>query len=157
MRIFQSLRGFMAKVNFKKAEEAIDNTARKILIANLSDLATIATAIQEPGKKNFQKQIDAVIIHFRKELKKLKKHDPVLYKKLNLSIQDEKRFNRPPIEYTPDDWQKLKTLKEKIDELKSELYGEDVFDQEYEKQILNERRKHINKRFNVKEGWLPLH
>ena len=56
-----------------------------------------------------------------------------------------------------EDWLRLKALKLRIDELKHELYGQESIDAEYDDQVDQERRRHINKRFNIRDGWLPLH
>jgi hypothetical protein len=49
------------------------------------------------------------------------------------------------------------SIKIRIDELKHELYGQESLDAEYDEHIAHERRRHINKRFNIRDGWLPLH
>lgn len=145
------------KVNYSKVESAFDNALRELFIERLSELASLAHLINEPESKLTPKMIEEIITRFHKELKRLKKQDSKLFARLNLSPEEEQRFSLPSSEYTQEDWLVLKTLKERIDELKRELYGEDVFDAEYEKQVTKERRRHINKRFNIRDGWLPLH
>jgi hypothetical protein len=146
----------MAKMNFTKAEKAFDNAIQKLAIDNLSDLASIASAIQDPTLTVKSPKIKEVIERFHKELKKLKKSDPKIYEKLHLSPEDEIRFSISPEEFEQIDWLRLKSLKEKIDLLKKELYGDEVLDNENEKQVLKERKRHINKRHNIREGWVPL-
>lgn len=147
----------MAKVNFTKVENAFDKALQKLLITHLSELAAIANVIQNPETNLSSKTIENIIVRFHKELKKLKKQDPKLYERLNLSHAEEKRFGLSSKEFTQEDWIRLKTLKLKIDELKHELYGQESLDAEYEKQVSKERNRHINKRFNIRDGWLPLH
>jgi hypothetical protein len=147
----------MAKVNFTKVENAFDKALQKLLIDHLSELAAIANVIQDPQTNLSSKTIEDIIIRFQKELKKLKKKDPKLYERLNLSPEDELRFALPFNEFMQEDWFRLKNLKVRIDELKHELYGQESLDAEYEKQVSKERRRHINKRFNIRDGWLPLH
>lgn len=147
----------MAKINFSKAEKSFDKALQKLLIDNLSELATIANVIQDPQKEISSKAIEEIIKRFQKELKKIKKQNPPLFNKLNLSPQDEERFGNRASEYTQEDWMRLKELKVRLDELRHELYGQETLDVEYENQILKERRRHVNKRFNIRDGWLPLH
>lgn len=112
--------------------------------------------IESPEVNLASKGIEEIIIRFQKELKKLKKEDLKLYERLNLSSEDEVRLATPPKEFLQNDWLRLKALKIRIDELKHELYGQEHVNAEYEKQVTQERRRHVNKRLNVKDGWLPL-
>jgi hypothetical protein len=147
----------MAKVNFIKVEKSFDRALQKLLIDSLSELAAIANVIQSPQKEITSKAIEEVIERFQKELKKIKKKDPILFGKLNLSIEEESRFAHPASEYEQEDWLRLKALKLRIDELKHELYGQESIDTENDNIVEKERRRHINKRFNIRDGWLPLH
>lgn len=146
----------MPKVNFTKVENAFDKALKKLFIDYLSELAAIANVIQDPQTNLSSKTIADIITRFQKELKKLKKQDQKLYEKLNLTSEEEHRFALPAEEYQQQDWLRLKNLKVRIDELKHELYGQETLDAEYDQQVTKERRKHINKRFNIREGWLPL-
>ena len=147
----------MAKVNFTKVEDAFDKALQKLFIDHLSELAAIANVIQDPQSSLSSKTIEDIISRFQKELKKLKKKDPKLYERLELSADVEKRFALPSNEFLQEDWLRLKALKMRIDELKHELYGQESLDEEFEKQVSKERRRHVNKRFNIRDGWLPLH
>jgi hypothetical protein len=147
----------MPKVNFSKVENAFDKALQKLLINHISELAAIANVIQDPQANLASKTIEDIISRFQKELKKLKKQDSKLYERLNLSTEVEERFALPSKEFLQDDWLRLKELKLRIDELKHELYGQESLDVEYENQVSKERRRHINKRFNIRDGWLPLH
>lgn len=146
----------MAKVNYSKVEKSFDRALQQLFIDNLSELAAIANVMQNP-QNEMSKTIEEVIERFQKEMKKIKKQDPVLFGKLNLSPEEEQRFEQTAKEYTQDDWLRLKALKLRIDEIKHELYGQESIDAENDVRIKRERRRHINKRFNIREGWLPLH
>lgn len=147
----------MTKVNFTKVEGAFDLALRKLFIDNLSDLASIANVLQDPQANLSDKNLKEVILRFQKELTKLKKQDAKLFQKLNLSPEEEARLHAPADDFKPEDWLRLKALKERMEELKKELQGAETVNPEDDKQIAEERRKHINKRFNTKDGWLPLH
>lgn len=148
----------MSKLDYNKAEKAFEKALNEIQIEQLSEVLSIAHLAHEPGAQLSDKAIDEIINRFRKQLKKLKKEDVKLYAKLELSPEEEERFSSTnPVEsYSHDDWLILKKLRDRIAELKRELYGEEVINVENDQIITKERRKHINKRFNIREGWLPL-
>lgn len=146
----------MPKVNFEKVEKAFDKAAEVVFIENLSELATIITAIEHPETEQSKKYIEIVSTRFQKLLKKLKKADLKLFQRLGMKEEDEKRLMSPPQQFTQEDWRYLKEVKDRIDSLKKELYGEEILNTEFEAQVTKERKRHINKRFNVKDGWLPL-
>lgn len=146
------------KVDFVKVETILSETLRKIFIERLSELAAIANVIQDPHTATLTpKLIEEIVSSFQRELNKLKKKDKKLYQKLDLSAEDEERFNIPIGQYTQSDWLRLRHLKEKIEELKRELQGQELPNLEYEQQVAHERKRHVYKRFNIREGWLPLH
>ncbi|WP_068467837.1 hypothetical protein [Candidatus Protochlamydia phocaeensis] len=145
------------KVDFQKVENILSDTLQKIFIDHLSELAAIANLINEPETTLTKKMIDEIVSRFQTELKRLQEKDKKLYQKLELSAEDEQRFNLPAQQFTQDDWQRLKLFKERIDDLKRELLGEKAHNAQDEKRIEQERRRHVYKRFNIREGWLPLH
>gem|GEM_PF-940247 len=147
----------MTKINFSKVEKSFDQALQRLSIDRLSELATIANMVQDPTAHLASEAIEESVKRFQKELKKIHTQDPLLFEKLTLSSEEEERLNRPASEYSREDWLRLKALKVRIDELKHELYGQQRVDPESDHQIAHERRRHINKRFNVREGWLPLH
>lgn len=147
----------MPKVNFSKVEKSFDRALQKLLIDNLSELAAIANLIQDPERHFSSQKIEMLVSRFQKELSTIKKRDPILFGKLQLSLEEEERFARPAKEYQQEDWMCLRALKLRVEEIKRELYGQEIIDAENDYQIAKERRRHINKRFNIREGWLPLH
>lgn len=147
----------MVKQSFSKVEELLEETFRKIFIERLSELSAIASLISDPNSHFTPKYVNEIILKFQIELNKLKDHDKKLYERLELAPNEEKNFMRQASDFTTQDWERLKTLKERIDLLKFELFGEPKTTVEDEKHIEKQRRKHINKRYNVRDGWLPLH
>lgn len=146
----------MPKISFVRVESTLGDTLRKIFIDRLAELTTIVSLINEPQSKIQPEKIETVIKHFQIELKRFKEKELKLYPRLGLSPEEENKFFGSYLSFTADDWNRLKTLKEKIDELKKELFGEESPKEEYDLQVEKERRRHLNKRFNVREGWLPL-
>ncbi len=144
-------------IDYNKAEKAFDKALYDIHIEQLSEVLSIAHLVNQPEATLSEKAIDDIVARFQKQLKRLKKHDPKLYAKLNLSPEEEERFSSRSVKsYSQDDWLLLKRLRDRISELKRELYGEEVVNVENVQIVDKERRKHVNKRFNVREGWLPL-
>lgn len=146
----------MSKVNFSKAEQALTDTLQKIYKDQIAELAIIATLVNIPHPQLAQEKIDETLNKLKTEVQHLKDHDPKLYARLNMTKKEEQLiFSSTPMK--PKSWARLGLLKNKIDELKKELYGEMVADETISKQIEEERKKHINKRFNIRDNWLPLH
>lgn len=147
----------MAKVNYSKVEKSFDQALQRLVIDQLSDLAAIADVIQDPKESLKDSALLKLLERFQKECKKLKKQDAKLYKRLNLSPEEEKRIHLPSGAFTHEDWLFLRTIKTRIDDLKKDLYGDEQITTENEERVTKERKRHINKRFNIREGWLPLH
>ncbi len=147
----------MTKPSFSKIEELLDDTFRKMFIERLAELAAIVNLINDPNSKLSPKYINDIILKFQIELRKLKEHDKKLYQRLELAPDEEKNFMRSASEFTTKDWERLKILKNKIQELKAELFGEIVTSETDEKYIEKQRVKHVNKRYNIRDNWLPLH
>lgn len=146
----------MAKVSYLKVELVLKEELHRLTVDRLKELGAIATLLSESQPKISEKTIEDILERFRKELKKLKARDPNFYARLEISEEDENRFSLPGKELIQADWLRLKLIHEKIEELKKERYGKQISSEEDEKQIEEERIKHINKRFNVRDGWLPL-
>jgi hypothetical protein len=145
------------KVDFLKVENILSDTLRKLFIERLTKLGAIANLINDSHSNLPKKMIEEIVIDFQNELKKIKEKDQNLYQKLEISLENEQHFNLSPQQFTQEDWLSLKLLKEKIEDVKRELLGKETFNEHDDKQIEKERRKHIYKRFNIREHWLPLH
>lgn len=146
----------MTKVSFTKVESILTETLRKMMIEKLSELAAIVSLAQESQNKIPQETVNKILKKFREELGKFKTTEPQFYAKLNLSPEEELFFLNEEKELDNEKWAKIQQLKEKIEETKRELMGKEAPKEEYETQVEKERAKHINKRFNIRDGWLPL-
>lgn len=144
----------MAKMNFSKVEQALDEALRAISIEHIVELAAIANILH--NAKVPPQVLEKIVHRFQQQLKKIKSYDIKLYERLQVTPEDEKRFSVSFSELNQEDWAELAQLKIRIDELKKELYGQASIRPEDEERIEQERIKHINKRFNIREGWLPL-
>ncbi len=146
----------MAKVNFSKVENILDEALYKMSIKHLNELAMIAHLLDDSKPKLSNQATEQILMSFQAQLKKFKKNNPNLYKKLGISAEEESKIFLQAQDLTLEEWSKLKMIKEKIDQLKKELHGQNIQKKEYDQQVERERLKHIYKRFNVREGWLPL-
>ncbi len=145
----------MAKTNYTKVEEALDEGLRKMTVNRL--LESTESAKDQVADKASTKPSGAQgqqIAAIQTELKHLQKQGQKPYEKLGINKKDIKRYIEHPEALTLEDWNNIKKLKEKIDAFKKEL--EKIPHSSDEELIEQERHKHINKRFNVNEKWLPL-
>ncbi len=144
----------MAKTNFTKVENAFDDEMRKNMRDDLLKEADRASG--SPSKENVevvrQKRIAAerkiLILGLQHDVKNI--DQDVFEDKININRYDLEDLLKKGIDLTDKDIEELKNFKKRIDKYKSELEGFD------EKLVEDERKKHINKRFNVKDKWLPL-
>lgn len=140
--------GYMAKTNFSKAEETLANILEQMKISNLLIRADEASGKTPPSKERLQ------LVHtLQHQLNFLYRNDRDLYKKLKIKRKDLARALENISAMTDQEWQHLVVFKEKIDAYLKEL---PAVSQSNEQIVEKERHKHINKRFNVSDKWLPL-
>lgn len=138
----------MAKTNFSKGEEIVREAVEKLLREQLLDLA-----ILEKGGKidtKFKERL-YLVLGLQLELKRLYHSDRKIYKKLGIKKKDLDGLLSDPKTITEEQWVLLVKLKEQADAHLKELIT--TSDEEI---VEKERLKHITKRFNVNEKWLPL-
>lgn len=146
----------MSKTNFSKVEKALDEGMVKMKSQALLHEADALKGVQEIDSKLPPKdECSAVLNQLQRDLKKLKKEDAKIYKKLSFHKIDLKKLITNPSLLTPQDWKSVKDIKERLDQYKKELASRlpQVSDQDI---VNNEREKHLNKRFNVSKKWIPL-
>ena len=136
----------MAKTNFTKAEEALAEGMRKMTVQKLLD--ETKQAAQQEDVKPSQKIIKQLI----RDLNMVMKNDKQLFLVLGFNKDQIKKILSDPTNISADDWKTLLDFKKMFDMYKSKKKREVVNDRIVEE----ERQKHINKRFNVNEKWLPL-
>lgn len=146
----------MAKTNYSKVEEALTEGMRQMMVQHLHSLAD---SLSDIDSKNFedvsiasQKKLIAVL---KFELNWIQKQDANFYKKMELSKSEVKKLIEKSEPLTKEDFETIKKVKAKIDEIKLEIEAKTP--QTNEELIEKERVKHINKRFNKNDNWLPLH
>lgn len=154
----------MSKIDFSKVENALREGLLKMSIQQLivlADLANIPFGLAEKEVSNNQDvstQTAQALAHALKnletDLKKLKKKDASMYEKLGINKQELKQFFEHPQDLTPQDWEKIRKIRDQIEIYKQELRKNlKVSDQDI---VQSERKKQNYKRFNVNEKWIPL-
>lgn len=144
----------MAKTNFTKVEHAFDDEMRKQMRDELLKEADRVTGNTPPENVHIdaQKKIAAERKQLIQALQHhIKEHDEAIFD-IQIGVNKEmlEDLLKKGIELTDVDYENLKKMKKKIDRYKKshEDYNEKIVEQE--------RKKHINKRFNVRDKWLPL-
>jgi len=144
----------MAKTNFTKVEDAFESEKRKQQKEALLKEADLASGnlIEENPQIEQQKKIQAKRNLLVKALKRdLKIYGPEIFdKKFGITKKKLELLLKKEMDLTDSDYAILETVKQKIAHFKdSDLDFDDNL-------IQQERKKHINKRFNVNDKWLPL-
>lgn len=143
----------MAKTNFTKAEEALAGALHKMTVEQLwHEAGGRKDPTAEEKFKTEQARIH-LLKEMDRELKKLHKADTEVYKKIGMSRKELEGLAQDPAKITAEQWEKVAAAKTKINEQLKLLPANPVTD---EKLVEDERLKHINKRFNVNDKWLPL-
>lgn len=148
--------GFMAKTNFTKVEEVLEEGLRLMTVQHLHALADSLSSIDSQKiDKSDVSSLKKLITILKFELNWMKKNNISLEKRIGIKKSDVKKLIEKAPPYSDEDLRQLKEIKEKIQNLKSDLEKQSPVtnDQLVEK----ERIKHINKRFNTNDKWLPLH
>lgn len=138
----------MAKTNFTKAEEALRETLEKMTRDKLLELAS---SHEEGTISDEMKSRIYLVFALHLELKRLARIDTKIYKKLEISKKKLEKLMTDPTALSEEDWDKVIQIKSQVDAyLKEHPLPSD------EKLIEEQRHRHLTKRFNVNEKWLPL-
>lgn len=149
----------MAKTNFTKVEEALDQGLRKYSVESLLQAAgpgqklrnpTIAYSEEKP--QTLSKQQTLLVRELQRDLRRFEKKSS---KELGFSKKELKKLLENPLALTPENWETLQQAKEKLEGYKAQLAKEPP-KQSDEAIVESERKDHINRRYNVNKKWLPL-
>lgn len=144
----------MSKTNFTKVEIALAEGMQKLKRQKLlqqTNNPNQAKAKEETEYFNSEK-IATQLAH---DLNALYKKDKLLYQKLGFNKEEVKKLLYSPTTLSAEDWKTVLSLKEKMDLYKEEFKKEQAHIPN-EKIVEKERHRHLNKRFNINEKWLPL-
>lgn len=142
----------MSKTNFTKVEEALKEGLLRMNISGLLDMASAASKIgSQPSETAFTQRELLAALKF--EVNYCKNEE--LFSIGGLSRSVLKKMLKEPNDLKPEEWEQLKLFQEKACAYRKKMIetqpaGED------DKLIETQRKRHINKRYNTKEQWLPL-
>lgn len=144
----------MAKTNFSKVESALDEGLRRMTVDKLCQLADIAAGIGQPsgGGVKLTQAHRQLMRQLKIDLARLRKKDSKIYAKLKIKKTDLDQMFEEPEKIQESDWHMLEELRSKTKTLVQEYYPK-TSDTEL---IEEEQEKHMNKRFNVSDKWLPM-
>lgn len=155
----------MAKPNFSKVEGLLTKRLEEMAIEKLRNLADKATAMGDSGQaKGAQERIASTeqekdrknwITSIKRDMEILHSKDKGILKSLGVNRKELLGFLDKPDEIDEKGWEFIHSLFEKLGQFKVE-YLKEIGDTD-ESLVEAERVKHINKRFNVNDKWLPLH
>lgn len=153
----------MSHINFTKIEQLIDESLRKMSIERLLYLADVATNIgqfvgirqrSEENKNGNQEihQKQKATAKLYTNLLKLSEKDSKIYAKIQIKKSSVDRLIEKADSLTEQEWVVVRALLEETNELMKQYYPH-ISDEDL---IENEIQRHINKRLNINEKWLPL-
>jgi hypothetical protein len=155
----------MPKTNYTKVEEFLGQGLRKMMVEDLLNKTKnvnkplnpeIQYAPEIPKNNALIKAQQHLISALKRDLTRLQKKDQEVFTKLKIKKKQFKMMIEHPENLRPEDWETLKQIKIQVDQYKAELLKQ--IPQATDENLVDiERNKHINKRFNVNEKWLPLY
>jgi len=155
----------MAKTNFTKVEESLKSGMEKIKISNLGKMADIAQeAASKPEMKGLMEKAALVASKMSIE-RKATLHiieqalndypDDAFFQLIDCNRQQIVELINRKESLKRNEWETLRQVKIKITDFKNTKLQKNS-EKANEKLIDSERQRHKNKRFNVREKWLPL-
>lgn len=155
----------MAKTNYTKVDSILENNLRRMTVEHtLNTTDPLPKSPENPAnaaENTTASPVDLaqnrLITALQRDLKKLHLSEhKKMYESLSMKKNELRKKIEHPEKLTPEEWEQLKQIKEKIDKYRKEL-KEKLPATSDDAIVEAERNKHINKRFNVNEKWLPLH
>lgn len=148
----------MAKVDFTKSEQLLNDGLLKMSVKQLLQLADKVNTFGRPFDPDALPSIQArsILLTFMEhDLEKMSKVEEKIYTQVGIRRKDLRNIIEKANYLTQDDWIKLKAIRTRVIQYKKDL-AEKIPHLTDDEIVILERKKHINKRFNVREKWLPL-
>jgi hypothetical protein len=142
----------MAKTNFTKAEESISETLQKLNREKLLEMADEASG-QQPQPASVEGKRILLISQLDRDLKRIYITDKDIYKQLGLKKKMVAGWIKDFAKFSEEEWAKVIKAKASLDEYIKNNPTKVPTDEQI---VESQRSKHINKRFNVNDKWLPL-
>lgn len=151
----------MSKINFNKVEQTLEEGLRQYGVKQLLFLADLAASfgVGRSKKSSAFDDIETKFLFLQsllRNIQTLKKKDFDIDQKLGIDKKKMKYLLKNPKEITGKEWEIIKEIRRKLDLYRRETRskGEKVSNEDI---VASERKKQKNKRFNIKDQWLPLH
>lgn len=146
----------MAKTNYNKVEEAIEKGMHSIQVDHLLRLADAAQGKKTDNEEKRTLTPKQTMIIINSELKWMYKQDNEIYKVLKIKrkrIEELlKLVNTPNVQLKSEDLAEIESIKNGV-----ELLKKTRFNPESEEKLLDQEiERHVYKRHNLRETWLPL-
>ena len=144
----------MAKTNFSKVEESLQQGMNKLAIKKIVDSTDSKVAekqVAEESRLNKKK----ICIYLIGELKRLSKSDKSIYSKLGTNMANAKKLLENPKKLTDEEWKFVLKLKAKIEAYKV-AFSANIKELSNEEFVEKEREEQANSRFNIQKKWLPI-
>ncbi|MEX1013065.1 MAG: hypothetical protein WD595_00505 [Waddliaceae bacterium] len=144
----------MSKIEYTKAEKALSEGLLKLTIENIyevAELVELKDSIEEKKRVLQKREIAKKLIRVRHDLHWLSSKVRRLYTQMKIKKSRVEEILDKGEEVNKEDVKILVTIADKLQEIRASLPK--LSDEEI---IEIERKKHINKRFNINDKWLPL-
>ncbi|CRX39275.1 hypothetical protein [Estrella lausannensis] len=146
----------MGKTNFTKVEESLAQGLHKMEVERLLNEADKASGKPPPPKKETSPELaeekKKLIKDLELNINRLKAKDSKIFEKLKVKRSTVQKFTENPQKLSEEDWKHAAILLKRTETLLKEM----VPDKANDKLVEDEQTRHLNKRFNVNEKWLPL-
>jgi len=144
----------MGKTNFTKVESSLEEGLRKMQMERLLTEADKASGKSPPSqpREKLTKEQKHLLKDLELNLLRLRQKDNKIFTKLKVKRSTVKKMINEAHLLKDEDWKHLSSLLKKTESLIKEQFPVSPDD----KIIEGEKQKHINKRFNVNDKWLPL-
>ncbi|NGX43691.1 MAG: hypothetical protein K940chlam7_01991 [Chlamydiae bacterium] len=143
----------MSKANYSKVEGALSKGLHKIKVGNLLKKTDKPSKKREKEGVLTPKQMMTIV---EQDIKWMHKEDPDIYKNLKIKKSEiQKLMNKvqeSPKSLKETDLEHIQQIKEKVSKYKKESFPSHP-DEEI---VKSQRKKHIYKRHNVPDKWVPL-
>jgi len=145
----------MAKTNFTKVEEALAEGLRKIEVNKLLNIADEVSGANKENESKLTAEQKNLLTLLQCDLKFLRKLGKNPFEKSSFNRVEIIKLLKDPSLITEEGWKKLSEFKTHVTLFKKtiEKLGKVKTDDDL---VTQQRKKHITKRFNINDDWLPL-
>ncbi|MEI8364790.1 MAG: hypothetical protein WCF65_00060 [Parachlamydiaceae bacterium] len=148
----------MAKTNYTKVEEALEEGLRRMEAGRLLEIADETSQnIKKIGtsKTPLQNEQKLLLTALRYDLKHLHKLGRDPFAKSSFHKDEVIEFLKHPDTISQEQWKKIEAFKKHVSDFKTALeHG--TPESKNEELIEKQRKEQRNRRFNVNDKWLPL-